>query len=105
MTETTATIKLAGVERTVELDILEGRAWVTGVASVIGRGTKHYPDMLTLWAVSGERPARPGNKTVIDSEGQMWQFHLRTCVRNRPARIVGWAEVVGIDNRHDQTRV
>jgi hypothetical protein len=101
---TTATINIAGVEQTVEIDPYEGRAWVAGVAAVVGRGVKKYPTSLTLWEVTDQRPHLRGNDLVVDSAGNRWQFHLTTCVRNRQARIVGWAAAVGIDNEVDQTR-
>lgn len=100
----TATIRIAGVEKTVEIRPFEGRAHVCGLAAVIGRGSKRYPTTLTLWKVTDAQPYLRGNGRTIDTDGVQWQFGFGTCVRNQQARIVGWADVVGIDNQVNQIR-
>jgi len=107
---TTVEITIAGDTRTVEshtyASLDETHAiHVNGVVATIGRGTARYPDTLTLHRLrAGDRP-RPGTTKVTDSEGREWTYHTQTCVRNRQARIVGWADAAGVTNAVDQTRI
>jgi hypothetical protein len=106
---TTAPLNLFGESRTVELRFLiradgSGIGHVPGFVATIGRGVARYPDTLTLWLVQEGQKAHRGNYTTVDAEGRTWQFHLSTCVRNRQARIVGFADTAGITNSADQTR-
>lgn len=107
----TATIKVGGVAREVEV-----HAWGRGdstepevavlhsVVGTIGRGAARYPTSLTLWRVEDGKRPHPGNEVTTDDAGRVWQYHYGTCIRNRQARIVGWADVAGITNTQDQAR-
>lgn len=97
-------ITLFGETRTVEAVRGTTTAWVAGLVARIGNGRANYPATLTLWEVTDERPAREGQRTVTADDGSVWKFHLGTCIRNRQARIIGWADVAGVTNAHDQTR-
>lgn len=117
MATATVTITLAGVARTVPLETYgeqPSSASVRGVVATIGAGTARYPSTLTLWAIlDGARPgsyphrataARSGFGIVTDSEGRDWAVSSETHVRNRHARVIGWAEDKGVTNYSDQTR-
>lgn len=108
------TITVASQTRTVraepfpnredDTDTQPWRAVIPGFVAVIGRGAARYPAFILLdrWR-DGDRP-RPGTTRVTDEHGRQWTYHLQTCVRNRQARITGWADTTGITNYHDQTR-
>jgi hypothetical protein len=111
----TVALRLFGEIRTVEIDPsishspehpgLAWRATVLGFVATVGRGSARYPTALLLdrYREGINRPRR-GTTTVTDSVGRVWTFHLGTCVRNRQARIIGWADTAGVTNYANQTR-
>lgn len=104
-TKTTAEITIGRETRTVEVNVFEGCGF-TGLEFVatIGHGVARYPVSIKLFGLAeGEEPHR-GNKVTVAASGERFQYHLGTCVRNRQARIVGFAATAGITNHVDQTR-
>lgn len=100
----TVEITLAGVTKTVTIDIAPFKAFVQDlVVATIGQGVARYPSHLDMWPVE-EGKSTHANTVVTDAEGKKWHYHLGTSVRNRQARIVGWADDKGITNSADQTR-
>lgn len=106
----TVTITVGRETRTVQartyynLDEADRVSVVDRVVATIGNGVARYPDALRLSRLrDGDRP-RPGTTKVTDTGGRVWTYHMGTCVRNRQARIVGWADTAGITNYHDQER-
>lgn len=108
MTTTTATITLRGETREVEIELPRyegGRARVQDlVVATIGAGSARYPDALELWARKPGEATPSGHTRVVAADGSEWSFHLGTCIRNRQARIVGWADSLGVTNAHSQER-
>lgn len=109
METTTVTVTVGRETRTVEarafstLDAAHS-IFVDGVVASIGAGTARYPDMLRLARLQSGQATPQGATRVVDAEGREWSYHLATCIRNRQARIVGWADVLPVTNSHDQTR-
>jgi hypothetical protein len=77
---------------------------VDQVVATIGAGVARYPEFLYLSRLREGDRQRPGTTKVTDTDGRTWTYHMGTCVRNRQARIVGWADTAGITNYHDQER-
>ena len=106
----TVTLELFGETRTVAMFVWRAgdeRAHVYGqlVATQNGYAAKaRYNEPLTMWRVTEAKPAYKGNKVATASDGSVWQFHLGTVVRNRQARFVGWADVVGATNHESNER-
>lgn len=107
--ETRVTVTVGGVSRDVTAYSYAPLAathalHVDGVVAIIGRGTARYPAEIMLYRVEGSGVHR-GNATTADSvTGALWQYNLRTAVRNRQARIVAFADVAAPTNDADQTR-
>ncbi len=115
METTTTTVEITefGTTRTVEILPLGSSDWTAAhgattsygvVVATIGRGVARYPDALRLFKLEEGQTAHRGNRTVTAANGLRFQYHLGTCIRNRQARIVGWADVAGITNHIDQAR-
>lgn len=105
-------VSVAGEAREIEIDSYlpldeahnaHPTEWGLFVAR-IGLGAARYPTNLILFPVREGHPHHRGNEITTDTEGRKWQYHLGTCVRNRQATIVGWADVAGVTNYADQTR-
>lgn len=71
--------------------------------ATVGRGIARYPASVRFSLVTDGK-IFAGCTKVFDNQGNTFQYHLQTSVRNRPARIVGWADSKGITNYADQTR-
>jgi len=106
---TTVTITVGRETRTIEastrrnIDETHFLA-IDGVAGTIGAGSARYPATLLLHRLREGQSARSRGTLVTDSEGRQWTYHMQTCIRNRQARIVGWADTAGITNYQDQER-
>jgi len=110
ITKTTVDITVADETRNVAIsyhrceDGSIGNAPVYGVVGTIGRGSARYPTAVVLFSLAeGETPHR-GNRVTTAADGSRWQYHMGTCIRNRQARIVGWADTAGITNSPNQAR-
>ena len=108
---TTAEITVAGETRTVEISYYvrdDGTLSVGGlykaVVGTIGAGKARYPTSLALFPMTADEPAHRGNLVTVGADGTRWQYNMRACVRNRPARVVGWADTAGVTNARNQTR-
>ena len=100
MTTYPVSITLAGTTETVEFHTLHGqtpgpdtRLFSDYVfAAQIGRGTKAHRTGMTAWPVADEKEARRhGHTHIFVVEGQTYGAHNSTAVRNRQARIIGFA--------------
>lgn len=109
MITTTAPITIAGTTREIEIrsyaaDWSNGGGTDKLFTAVIGRGAARYPTSLRLFSVAeGTEPHR-GNAVTTTADGARLQYHTQTCIRNRQARITGWAADLGVTNAVDQTR-
>lgn len=71
--------------------------------ATIGRGAARYPADAPLWKVSSlTRKPSGRDLVVVDSEGEEWLVQTTTTVRNRSARLTGWAETA--TNQTNQVR-
>lgn len=105
----TVTLDLFGETRTVALRVYQLDSPIAQVIGLVAQqngfaAKARYKETLLLWRVLDEKPAHKGNKVVTASDGSVWQFHLSTVVRNRQARFVGWADVVGATNFESNQR-
>lgn len=107
-TTTKIQVELFGETRTVEASTygttFDNGAWTENIfVATIGRGAARYPTAIRFSPVVNGK-VFAGNTKVTDTEGRTFQFHTQTTIRNRQARIVGWATTAGITNHADQTR-
>lgn len=105
---TTVEITAFGQTRTLEIrswGTTHGAHTTTDVfVATIGRGAARYPINLDLHKLADGATAPRGTTVVTAANGHRFTWHLGTTVRNRQARIVGWADTAGVTNAIDQTR-